>query len=96
MNLRPILDKIIIKVDEPEEQTAGGIFIATVKQDGILEAEVLAVGPGTFDNKGNFTVPNINVGDRILVNPGTGDSYELSDVKYTTIVEKDIVAVLQW
>ena len=95
MNLRPILDKSIIKLDEPEQQTAGGIFIATVKQDGILEAEVLAVGPGTYDNRGNFVVPNINIGDRILVNPGTGDSYELSDVKYTTIVEKDIVAVLQ-
>ena len=95
MNLRPILDKIIIKIDEPEEQTAGGIFIAKAQPDTIMEAEVLAVGPGTFDNKGNFTVPNINVGDRILVNPGTGDSYELSDVKYTTIVEKDIVAVLQ-
>lgn len=36
MNLRPILDKIIIKVDEPEEQTAGGIFIAKAQPDTIM------------------------------------------------------------
>ena len=95
MNIRPILDKIIVQVNEPEEQTAGGIFIATAKQDGILEADVLAVGPGAYDDRGNFVVPNVSVGDRILVNPGTGDSYELKKEKYTTIVEKDIVAVLQ-
>lgn len=95
MNLRPILDKIIIKVDEPEEQTAGGIFIAKAQPDTIMEAEVMAVGPGNYDDRGNFIVPEVEVGARILVNPNVSDSYEISDVKYTTITEKDIVAVLQ-
>jgi len=94
MNLRPILDKIIIKIDEPDEQTAGGIFIAKSQPDTIMEAEVLAVGPGAHDDKGNFIVPEVSVGDRILVNPGTGESYEISDVKYTTITEREVIAVL--
>ena len=94
MNLRPILDKIIIKVDEPDEQTAGGIFIAKSQPDAIMEAEILAVGPGAHDDRGNFIVPEVSVGDRILVNPCTGESYEISDVKYTTITEREVIAVL--
>ena len=59
-----------------------------------MEAEVLAVGPGAHDDRGNFIVPEVSVGDRILVNPGTGESYEISDVKYTTITEREVIAVL--
>lgn len=55
----------------------------------------MAVGPGNYDDRGNFIVPEVEVGARILVNPNVSESYEISDVKYTTITEKDIVAVLQ-
>lgn len=94
MNLRPILDKIIIKTQDPEKETTGGIIIANAKNEGIVEAEVLAVGPGTYDNKDNFVVPDVNVGDRILVNNMAGQKFKHDEQEYVTIVNDEIVAVL--
>jgi len=94
MNLRPILDRIIIKVQDPEQETAGGIIIANAKNDGVIEAEVLAVGPGTYDEKENFVVPEVSVGDRILVSVGAGQKFEHDKEQYVTISNNEIVAVL--
>jgi chaperonin GroES len=94
MNLRPILDRIIIKTQEPEETTSGGIIIANAKNEGIVEAEVLAVGPGTYDSKDNFIKPGVEVGNKILVNTMAGQKFDLDDEKYVTITNNDIVAVL--
>ena len=94
MNLRPILDKIIIKVQEPKEQTSGGIIIANAKNDGIIQAEVLAVGPGNYDDKDNFVKPDVNVGDRILVNNMAGQKFKHDEQEYVTISNNEIVAVL--
>jgi chaperonin GroES len=94
MNLRPILDRIIIKAQDPEQETAGGIIIANAKNDGVIEAEVLAVGPGTYDEKENFVVPEVSVGDRILVSNMAGQKFEHDKEQYVTISNNEIVAVL--
>ena len=94
MNLRPILDRIIIKSQDPEQETSGGIIIANAKNEGIIKAEVLAVGPGTYDEKGNFVVPDVNVGDEILVNNMAGQKFEHDEENYVAISNNEIVAVL--
>jgi len=94
MNLRPILDRIIIKSQEPEQETTGGIIIANAKNEGIIQAEVLAVGPGTYDKKDNFVVPQVVPGNTILVNAGSGQKFKLDEQEYITIVNDEIVAVL--
>ena len=94
MNLRPILDRIIIKSQEPEQETSGGIIIANAKNEGIIKAEVLAVGPGAYDEKGNFVVPDVNVGDEILVNNMAGQKFEHDEEQYVAISNDEIVAVL--
>jgi chaperonin GroES len=94
MNLRPILDRIIIKSQDPEQETSGGIIIANAKNEGIIKAEVLAVGPGAYDEKGNFVVPDVNVGDEILVNSMAGQKFEHDEENYVAISNNEIVAVL--
>jgi chaperonin GroES len=94
MNLRPILDRIIIKSQEPEQSTAGGIIIANAKNEGIIKAEVLAVGPGIYDEKGNFVLPDVNVGDEILINNMAGQKFKHDEQEYVTISNNEIVAVL--
>ena len=94
MNLKPILDKIIIKPNEPETQTASGLYIANAKNDGVIEAEVLAVGPGAYDEKGNFVVPEVQVGDKILVNNASGQKFTFEDEEYATILDNEIIAIL--
>ena len=94
MSLRPILDKIIIKAQDPVEQTASGIFIANAKNDGVIEAEVYAAGPGAYDDKGNFVEPEVEVGSRVLVNAMSGQKFEYKDEEYVTIINDEIIAIL--
>lgn len=94
MNLRPILDRIIIKAQDPEQETAGGIILASAKNEGIVEAEVLAVGPGAYDERDNFVVPEVGVGDRVLLNAGSGQKFTHDEQEYVTVSNNEIVAVL--
>ena len=95
MKLKPILDRIIIKTQDPEETTAGGLIIANAKNEGIIEAEVLAVGPGAHNEKGKFVVPYVNAGNTILVNTMAGQKFTFEEEEYVTISNNEIVAVLQ-
>ena len=94
MSLRPILDKIIIKAQDPVEQTSSGIFIANAKNEGVVEAEVYAAGPGAYDDKGNFVEPEVEVGSRILVNAMAGQKFEYDDEEYASITNNEIIAIL--
>ena len=94
MNLRPILDKIIVKAHDAEKQTAGGLIIASAKNEGIVKADILAAGPGAYDDKGKFISVSAQVGSTILFNIGSGMKFKHEDVEYYTITEKDIIAVL--
>jgi len=95
MNLRAIHDKVIVKTKEAEKQTSGGIIIANAKNDGIVEAEVLSIGPGTYDEqKKKFVPTTTKVGDNILFNVGSGMAFKHQDEEYVTIAEKEIIAVL--
>ena len=94
MKLRPILDRIIVKLQEPEQSTSGGIIIANAKNEGVVRAEVLAVGPGAHDDKGNLVVPDVNVGDQILINEASGQKIKLEDNEYVAIQNDEIIAVL--
>ncbi|MEK9805425.1 MAG: co-chaperone GroES [Euryarchaeota archaeon] len=91
--LRPIHANIIIKQNDPDEVTSGGIILTNAKNDGVVEAEVLAVGEGTYDNKGKFTKPNVSPGDRILVNANGGTKFTHEDEEYISVTNNEIVAV---
>jgi chaperonin GroES len=94
MKLRPILDRIIIKPADQEEVTTGGIYIANAKNEGIVEAEVIAVGPGRYDTRDKFITPDVQPGNRILINVASGEKFKLEDEEYVTISNDEIVAVL--
>ena len=94
MAVKPILDRILIKPQEAETETTGGIIIANPKNEGIIQGEVLDVGPGAHDDKGNFITPGVEVGNVVLINAMSGQKFEHEDVEYIMITESEIVAVL--
>ena len=94
MNIRPILGKIIVKPNNAEETTSGGLIIANAKNDGVIQGEVLAVGPGEYDNKGKFIEPDVQTGDMILLHTMAGETIEHEDKKYQVITNDEIVAVI--
>jgi chaperonin GroES len=94
MSFRPILDKIIVKLQEPDETTAGGLIIANAKNDGVVEGDVISVGPGGYDDKGNRVEITIEPGSKILLNAGAGTPMEYDGETYNVIVEDEVIAIL--
>jgi len=95
MNLRAIQDKVIVKTEEAEKETTGGIIIANASNEGVTKAQVLSVGPGAYDeDKRQFVATTTNVGDKILFNLNGGMTFTHEDEEYVTITEKEIIAVI--
>ena len=94
MKLRPIHGKIIVRPQLAEAETSGGIIIANSKNEGVIQGEVVAVGPGEYDDKGNFVEPEVTPGTVILMNTSAGERFEFEKETYNTITSKEIIAVL--
>ena len=93
MNIKAIQNKVILKLDEPDTETSGGIIIANAKNEGITQGEVLAVGPGAYsDDKKKFVSTTVKVGAQVLINAGSGSKFTHQEVEYVTIAENEIVA----
>ena len=94
MNIRPIHGKIIVKADDPEKETSGGIIIANASNDGIIKAEVLATGPGEYNDKGKFIKPTVEPGDKILMHSMSGLKFDYEEEEYYTITNAEIIGVV--
>lgn len=96
MNLKPILDKILVKRTKKEDNvTEGGIIIPdTVDEYKSLEGEVVALGSGVFED-GEQRPFKVNVGDRVVFSSWASVmDYEIDDEEYSFITEENIIGVL--
>ena len=94
MNLKPLADRVIVKKLEAEEKTAGGIVLPDTAKEKPQQAEVLAVGPGKFDEKGNRQPMELKVGDKVLFAKYSGTEVKIEGVEYLILAERDIHAVI--
>ena len=95
MKLRPLHDRVIVKRLENETKTASGIVIpdnATEKPD---QGEVLAIGPGRINDKGEVKPLNVKVGDRVLFGKYSGQSVKVDGEELLVMKEDDIFAVVE-
>ena len=94
MNIRPLDDKVVIKLLEAEEKTQGGIFLTAGAQEKPQVAEVLAIGPGQKNDDGSRTPVQVKIGDKVIASKYSGTQVKLEGVEYTIISEKDILAII--
>lgn len=66
MNLKPLGDRIIVKQQEADEKTAGGLIIAPKAQEKPQRGIIIAVGEGKLDNNGNLVKPGVKEGDSVI------------------------------
>jgi len=92
--IKPILDRLIVKPQEPEDTTSGGLIIANATNDGIIRGTVVSVGPGAYDKKGNFIKPDVSENGVILLHTQSGVKFEYEGEEYQAIDHDEIVAVL--
>jgi chaperonin GroES len=95
MKLRAIQDKVIVRAQDAEKETSGGIIIANAQNEGVIRGQVLSIGPGAYDETNKkFIATTTQVGDMILFNLHGGVTFTHDDEEYVTITEKEIIAVV--
>jgi len=94
MAIKPLSDKIVIKVIEDTEQTSGGIFIPDSAKEKPQKGEIIAVGPGRVTDNGEREPMDVKVGDIILYAKYSGTDIKVDGQEYKILSVKDALAVL--
>ncbi len=95
MKFRPLGDRVVVKRVQEETKSAGGIIIPDTVQEKPQEGEVIAVGPGGRDEKGDRITPEVKVGDRILFGKWSGTEVKVDGADLLIMKESDIMGVLE-
>jgi chaperonin GroES len=95
MKLRPLHDRVIVKRLENETKTASGIVIPDNAAEKPDQGEVLAVGPGKRNDKGELSPVGVSVGDRVLFGKYSGQTVKVDGDELLVMREEDLFAVVQ-
>jgi chaperonin GroES len=95
MKLRPLADRVIVKRVENETKTASGIVIPDSAAEKPDQGEVLAVGPGKKNDKGDVIAMNVKVGDRVLFGKYSGQTVKVGGDELLVMKEDDLFAVVE-
>ena len=94
VSIKPLEDRIVIKSLEAEQTTASGLVIPDTAKEKPQEGEVLAVGPGRIDDKGNRVPLDVNVGDRVIFSKYGGTEIKHGGEEYLILSARDVLAVV--
>ena len=94
MNFRPLHDRVAVKRVEEQQKTKGGIIIPDTAKEKPMQGEVLAVGPGVRDDKGELQPLDVKAGDRILFGKWSGTEVRLDGEELLIMKEADIMGIL--
>ncbi len=95
MNLKPLGDRVVIKVLPQEEKLASGIVLPGNAKEKPQEGEVVAVGSGKILDNGQKVALEVSVGDRVIYSKYAGSEVKNSGEDYLILSEKDILAIVK-
>lgn len=94
MTIKPLADRVVIKMIEAEETTKSGIILAGSAKEKPQVAEVIAVGPGGIVD-GKDVEMYVDVGDRVLTSKYSGTEVKMDNEEYTIVRQSDILAIVE-
>ncbi|MFM7084183.1 MAG: co-chaperone GroES [Hyphomicrobium sp.] len=94
MSFRPLHDRIVVKRINPEEKSAGGIIIPDTAQEKPQQGEVIAVGRGTRNEKGEIVALDVKVGDVVLFGKWSGTEVKIDGQDLLIMKESDVMGIL--
>lgn len=92
--VKPLGDRVFVKVSEAEEKTAGGIILPDNAKEKPQVGEIVQVGPGKRSEDGSRQEPEVKIGDKVLYSKYAGTDIKLGNDDYVLLSEKDILAVV--
>ncbi len=95
MNLKPLGDRVVVKVLEAEEKTASGIVLPDKAKEKPQQGEVKAVGTGKVLENGNRLEMEVKVGDKILFSKYAGTEVKVEGEEYLILRQDDILALVK-
>ena len=94
MKLKPLCDRVVIKMVEAEETTASGIILTASAQEKPQVAEIIEVGPGGVVD-GKEVKMYVSVGDKVIASKYAGTQVKIDGEEYTIVNQSDILATLE-
>ena len=94
MTFKPLHDRVVVRRVENDEKTSGGLIIPDSAQEKPAEGEVVSVGNGAIDEKGNRMPMDVKAGDRILFGKWSGTEVKINGEDMLIMKESDILGVM--
>jgi chaperonin GroES len=95
MKFRPLHDRVVVRRIEEDERTPGGIIIPDTAKEKPQQGEVIAVGPGARDEKGQIQPLDVKAFDRVLFGKWSGTEVKIDGEELLIMKETDIMGVLE-
>jgi chaperonin GroES len=94
MNIKPLFDNVLVKPLEAEEKTASGIILPDTAKEKPQIGQVMAVGPGSLNDKGKKVKMVVKAGDRVMYKKWGGNEVKVGSEEWTIVEQKDILAIV--
>ena len=96
VNIKPLEDRIVVQTLEAEQTTASGLVIPDTAKEKPQEGQVIAVGPGRFNEDGDERIPmDISVGDKVIYSKYGGTEVKYAGEEYLVLSARDVLAVIE-
>ncbi len=95
MRFRPLHDRVVVRRIDADQKTAGGIIIPDTVQEKPQEGEVVAVGPGTRNERGELVPTELRAGDRVLFGKWSGTEVKIDGEDLLIMKESDVMGVIE-
>ena len=95
INIKPLEDRIVVKAVEAEQTTASGLVIPDTAKEKPQEGEVLALGPGRIDDKGNRVPLDVAVGDKVIYSKYGGTEVKYGGDEFLILSARDVLAKVE-
>ena len=96
VGIKPLEDRIVVKPSDAEQTTASGLVIPDTAKEKPQEGEVVAVGPGRFDEDGEKRIPlDIKVGDIVIYSKYGGTEVKYDGQEYLLLSARDVLAIVE-
>ncbi|MDF2094493.1 co-chaperone GroES [Aquibaculum arenosum] len=95
MTFRPLHDRVVVRRIDEDQKTAGGIIIPDTAKEKPQQGEIVAVGPGARNEKGEIVALDVQVGDRVIFGKWSGTEVKIDGEELLIMKESDIMGVLE-
>ncbi len=94
-NIKPLFDNVLVKPVKAETKTAGGLYLPETSKEKPQIGEIVAVGTGVYDDRGNLIPMIVKVGQKIMFKKWGGDEVKVDNEEWKLVRQTDILAIVE-